>query len=244
VTSAYNQPTQADLRAVLGPARCLLLDFDGPVCRLFAGHGADRVAAAMREWLARRGIPITDPDLVRGRDPHRLLRAAKAAAVRPELARELEELAAEEEEVAALSAQPTPGADEFIRTVAESGRQLAITTNNAPGAVRAYLKQNDLDGYFGEYVFGRNPDDPDRMKPDPECLVRAIAGFGVHPRDCLMIGDSVADASAAEAARVVFLGYARSLDRVARLRSGHPHPVVVGMAPLTAAARDLEPLKA
>ncbi|WP_225848025.1 HAD family hydrolase [Streptomyces sp. HPF1205] len=222
--------------ALLAAARGLLLDFDGPMCRLFAGHPADGVALRMRELLAERA-GIADPGPVRAalRDPHGLLRAARGR----EIVADLEALLAEQEEVAALSAEPTPGAGAFVRAVADSGRVPAVTTNNAPRAVLAYLKAHGLDAWFGDRVFGRDPEDPSRMKPHPDCLLRAVAALGVPPGDCLMIGDSPADAEAAVAAGVRFLGYARSPDRVARLRRDVPHPVVVGMAPLVSAARTL-----
>lgn len=225
---------------LLAGARCLLLDFDGPVCRLFAGHRADRVAQRMGELLAgRAGSADPGPATAALRDPHRLLRTAR----RPEIVRDLEALLAEQEELAALSAEPTPGAGDFIRAVADSGRVPAIATNNAPRAVVAYLKTQGLDGWFGDRVFGRDPEDPARMKPHPDCLLRAAGALGVPPGDCLMIGDSRADAEAAVAAGVRFLGYARSPDRVARLRADAAHPVVVGMAPLVAAARAMGPAR-
>jgi HAD superfamily hydrolase (TIGR01509 family) len=223
---------------LLAGASRLLLDFDGPVCRLFAGHRADLVAARMQERIAARAVPPdADPARAAILDPHELLRTPLS----PGLTRELEAMLAAEEELAALSAEPTPGAGDFVRALAASGRVAAVTTNNAPGAVLAYLKAQGLDGWFGGRVFGRDPLAPARMKPHPDCLLRAVEALGVPPEDCLMVGDSPADAEAAVAAGVRFLGWARSPDRVARLRSAAAHPVVVGMAPLVAAARALGP---
>ena len=227
-------PHLTSLHALLDQAQCLLLDFDGPVCRLFYGLPAHRVAARMREHLSRHGIDLDD--LAGSLDPHRIL----CAAMPRQRAAELEEMLADEEELAARSAQPTPDAAEFIQAAAGGGKLLAITTNNAPSAVAAYLKEHGLDGYFGPHIFGRG-DDPALMKPHPDCLLRAMAALDMAPRDCLMIGDSPPDAAAAMTAGVGFLGYARSPDRVARLRTLGPHPVVVGMRDLVAAARSLEP---
>ncbi|MFC4030185.1 HAD family hydrolase [Streptomyces polygonati] len=231
MTSAYNGPSAARLQALLARAACLLLDFDGPVCRLFQGYPSGDIAADLRAYLAERGSPVKDPGLITGTNPHEILRATTNG----ELAAGLELLLAEAEEVAAHSAEPTPLAARFIRTAAGSGRVLAITTNNAPAAVAVYLKEHGLEGFFGQRIFGRSTRDPALMKPHPDCLLRAIETLGVRPGDCLMIGDSAADAAAAKAAHVPFLGYARSADRVARLRTVDPHPVVIGMPGLVAA---------
>jgi phosphoglycolate phosphatase len=217
---------------LLAHASCLLLDFDGPLCRLFAHSSPVRIARAMRGLLAAGGAPLTDPEFAATDDPHRIVQAP----VTRELAVALELLLAAEEELAARSATPTPDAEEFVRLMAERGLLLAITTNNAPRAVETYLKDQALDGWFEGRIFGRSTEDPRRMKPHPDCLLRALETLEVAPRDCLMIGDSPADAAAAAAAGTPFLGYARSADRVARLQRGHPYPVVVGMRALIGAA--------
>jgi phosphoglycolate phosphatase len=241
VTSAYNRQYDprriAGLQRTLDRARCLLLDFDGPVCRLFSERPARGIALVLLGRLAERGMPVTDPELLGSSDPHAVLRAAPGR----ELAAELEALLVDEEELAARLSRKTPGAGTFIRTVADSGRLLAVTTNNAPVAVETYLKNHDLDGCFAGRIFGRDPEDPTLMKPDPDCLRRACEALDVRPQECLMIGDSRADALAARAAGVGFVGFARSADRVRRLLDVAPYRVVVGMGELVAAARALTP---
>lgn len=240
MTSAYNGPSEAALRALLSDARCLLLDFDGPVCHLFSGHPAVQVADSMRRHLRDEGYvsPSVAPRPgLASRDPLQVLLALAGHKLAPEL----ELLLTEEEESAARTAQPTPLVAEFIQAVADSDRILAITTNNAPGAAEAYLKEHGLDGFFERRIYGRVAEDPTLMKPDPDCLLRAIDGSGLRPGDCLMVGDSPSDAAAAKAAGVPFLGYARSADRVPRLQTVDRYPVVVGMQDLVAAAQDLLP---
>lgn len=234
MTNAYLPESEPRLRALLGGVRCLLLDFDGPLCDLFHLYDAEAIAARMHGHLARTGREFDDPALAAGGDPHQLLYSARGG-----LARELEAILAEGEELAAYTAEPTPLAADFVRAAADAGMLLAITTNNAPAAVVAYLRKHGLEDFFGDRVFGRDTDDPRRMKPDPHCLDRAVETLGVRPADCLMIGDSERDAAAATAARVPFLGYARDAGRVAVLRARAPHPVALGMADLLAAATAL-----
>ncbi|MEV5882552.1 HAD family hydrolase [Streptomyces sp. NPDC052020] len=44
------------LRNLVIGARLVLWGFDGPVCRLFAGHAAERVSADLLRWLEGRGL--------------------------------------------------------------------------------------------------------------------------------------------------------------------------------------------
>ncbi|MFF7158704.1 HAD-IA family hydrolase [Streptomyces sp. NPDC008139] len=218
MTSEYAGPSEPELRRIFAHAECLLLDFDGPLCDLFRGRPAPGIAELMHLELARQGV-VLGPEAAGSANPARILRAVTDRG----LSAALEKLLAEEEEAAAHSALPTPGAEDVVRASAHSGRTLAVTTNNSPAAVNAYLKDRSLDTYFDSRVFGRDPDDPARMKPHPDCLLRAVDSLGVRPENCLMIGDSAADATAAEAAKVHFLGFAhdgRSMRELRRWSGG------------------------
>lgn len=238
MTSAYNEPSETALRSLLDRASCLLLDFDGPLCRLFSDGHAPDIAEWMLDLLAGFGVEL-DRGLRESLDPHSLVKAP----LPPHITRLLESRLTEEEEVAALSAVPTPGAADFVRAAVARGRTLAITTNNAPRAVETYLKTQGLEDAFAGRIFGRRADNPGWMKPHPDCLRRAVEAVGADRAQCLMIGDSIPDARAADAAGVPFLGYASGAERVARLAGGAgPGPVVVGMAPLVRAMRAARPV--
>lgn len=237
MTPSHNEQHERVPYDLLDRAHCLLLDFDGPVCDLFGGRPAHGIAERMHRYLEDQGMPPAAGGGTPNPDPHGLLSTIDTH----ELFAVLELMLAEEEDRAARTAPPTPGAHDFVKAVADSGRLLAITTNNSPGAVETYLKGHALDGYFGRWIFGRSTERAALMKPHPDCLLRAVDAVGVPRADCLMIGDSPRDAAAAKAAGIPFLGFARSEDKVARLRRVDPHPVVVGMAALVAAARELGP---
>lgn len=225
MTAPYDGPSVDAARALITRATCLLVDFDGPICKLFAVNRPERVAGLMHRYMADRAERFGDPRLAGSEDPHGMLAALAPGA----LAAGLEALLAEEEEIAAHSARPTEGAETFLRLASDSGRRLAITTNNSAGAVETYLKEHALDGYFGRYVFGRDPGDPARMKPDPDCLVRAADALGARRADCLMIGDSPRDADAAQRAAIPFLGFARDARQRERMAEDHPEAPVVDM---------------
>jgi len=52
------------LRGLVLGARHVLFDFDGPICRLFARHKAERVAGELIEWLEGQGLQglLTDEE--------------------------------------------------------------------------------------------------------------------------------------------------------------------------------------
>src|SRR5262249_14754726 len=108
--------TQTDpLLELTTSARVVLWDFDGPICRLFAGHTAERVATELVDWLAGRGLHGLLSDSERDSlDPHVVLRAVDRRHPGSDLVTELEERLTQEELRAADSALPTAYADPLI----------------------------------------------------------------------------------------------------------------------------------
>lgn len=121
------------IRNLIMNARVVLWDFDGPICRLFAGHSAERVAVELVEWLEGRGLHglLTDTER-QSLDPQVVLRAVDLRHPGSDLVAELEERLTQEELRATPTAMPTPYADPLIRTWAAVGTRLAIATNNSP----------------------------------------------------------------------------------------------------------------
>jgi phosphoglycolate phosphatase len=115
----------SDVEAVLSGAAGVLLDFDGPVCSVFAGMPAAKVAAQLRVLVGDVGAPESD-------DPFAVLRFAVSLGqdVANRVGRALRQLELE----AVVSAAPTPGAEEFLRALVASGRHVAIVSNNSAEA--------------------------------------------------------------------------------------------------------------
>ncbi|MFI7504277.1 HAD family hydrolase [Streptomyces sp. NPDC049687] len=200
----------ADLRALITGARVVLWDFDGPICRLFAGHSAEDVAEGLVEWLEGRGLHHLLTESERETlDPHIVLRAVDRRHPGSDLVAELEERLTQEELRAASSAMPTAWADPLIRTWTAVGLRLAITTNNSPRVIAKYLTSRGLTSCFTPHVYGRTQD-LHLLKPHPHCLTRALSAMGSAPETALMIGDTPSDFLAARAVGVPFLGYARN----------------------------------
>ncbi|NUL07658.1 HAD family hydrolase [Streptomyces lunaelactis] len=224
-------PHASELRDLFAAAKCVLFDFDGPICRLFEGHPAPAVAAELRSWIARHfheAAPVAEdsPD-----DPHAILSAIGHRHAGSELVGELEELLTSEELRASATARPTKDADRLIRRLSAAGFRLAMTTNNSPIAVARYLEREGLMEFFGEHVHGRMPD-PRLLKPDPDCLRRALRTTGSTAGESLMIGDSVTDYRAAQELEVPFLGYAPSEAKRRRLEGAGVLDIVPSLEPL------------
>ncbi|WP_283139326.1 HAD family hydrolase [Rhizohabitans arisaemae] len=116
------------------------------------------------------------------------------------------------------SATPTPGAAELIRQLKESGRSLAVVSNNSEQAVKAYLQANELTPYF-DYVAGRVSSDPDLMKPNPHLVHRAMTALQADAASTALIGDSESDMTVSKTAGILALGYANRPEKLTRLHA-------------------------
>jgi HAD superfamily hydrolase (TIGR01509 family) len=211
------------MHALVGSAKSVLLDFDGPVCNLFHSRYPGGIAARLRTAHDKgRTLPLDE-------DPQVVLAAAfdNPALVSDGTARRIEQALTEEEVTAAEGAYPTGYADGLIRTLHATGRGLAVTTNNSPESVERYLGARGLLKLFEGHVHGRFYDGGGlRIKPDPDCLLRALESTGVAAEDSVMIGDAARDLVAARAAGVEFVGYARNERKERELReAGAAHTV-------------------
>ncbi|WP_055551646.1 HAD family hydrolase [Streptomyces kanamyceticus] len=210
----------------------MLFDFDGPICHLFAGLAAERVAEDQVRWLEEQGLRGLLAGGVREEpDPYVVLRAVDARSPGSDLVTELEERLTQQELSAVTSAMPTAYVDPLIRTWSAVGARLAVTTNNSPRAVGRYLASRGLTDCFAPHVYGRTHD-LHLLKPHPHCVQRALDAMGADPARTLMIGDAPSDYVAARRAGVRFLGYARN-DRKARpLREAGATHLVESLKPL------------
>ncbi|MEV0483974.1 HAD family hydrolase [Streptomyces sp. NPDC050508] len=220
------------LRELITPARVVLWDFDGPICRLFAGHSAERVARELVVWLEARGLRGLLTEAERDSlDPHDVLRAVDRRHPGSDLVTELEERLTQEELRATSSAMPTAYADPLIHTWSAVGVRLAVATNNSPRVVRKYLAGRSLISCFAPHIYGRTQD-LRRLKPDPHTLNHALRAMGAAPESALMIGDAPTDCEASLHAGVPFLGYARNHRKAKLLRESGAGLVVASLEPL------------
>ncbi|MHA6762559.1 HAD family hydrolase [Streptacidiphilus sp. PAMC 29251] len=213
-------PQRAPAAAKVERAKVVLLDFDGPVCSVFAGHPAPGVARKLLRELDAQGVRLPG-ELAGTEDPHGLLDGlAKALGGQglsePEikaLTRQLDGRLAEAEQEAVGTAAETPDAVDAVLRLLRSGRSVAVVSNNATAAVEAYLRRREpLAELLRGRVFGR-PADPALMKPRPYLLDRAVAAVRGSAADAVLIGDAVTDVEAAAGAGVDFVGFAGGDER-------------------------------
>jgi phosphoglycolate phosphatase len=212
----------------VGRVRYLLLDFDGPVCSVFAGFSAPDVACTLREYL-RNEAPegwMTQTD-----DPHEILRSSaelgSAVAVRAH--QELSKLELE----AVKSAEATPYAADLINRAKASGTKIAIVSNNAQTAVVTYLTDNGLLGSI-DNVSARSAPDPALMKPNPYLVTKAVSALNAERESSALVGDQVSDVIAAHHAGVQAVGYANKSGKADRFKEVSADLIITSMAELFA----------
>lgn len=225
--------TDARLAAMLRRARVILLDFDGPVCSLFAGYPAPQVAADLRAAVETRfsGVALGDP--VDG-PLHMLVRCAELCP--PEVVRFAADELRDLEVTAAASAQLTPGVDRVLDAATASGRRVVIVSNNATAAVAAYLDRQALRGRVDRVVGRHDGMDPRLLKPDPYLARQALAG--TDPSDAVLVGDSTSDIVAAHAAGAPAIGYANKRRKLDALDGAGADAIVSDLDDLASAMRE------
>ncbi|MCX5213150.1 HAD-IA family hydrolase [Kitasatospora sp. NBC_00240] len=216
---------RGSLADVLRPVKHVLLDFDGPVCSVFAGFPASEVARRLREGLLAVG-EHTPPGAEDETDPLALLRLIADA--RPDLAKVTDGALAEMETEAVLVGRPNAGGESVLRACARSRRTVSVVSNNARVAIETYLTDHGLSDYVSG-VFGRTLGDPSSMKPNPRLLLGAMEAAKSRPEDCVFIGDATRDVEAGDAAGVLTIGYANKPGKEARLTAAGAVVVVSSM---------------
>ncbi|MFG1880746.1 HAD family hydrolase [Micromonospora sp. NPDC049102] len=219
----------ADLRHLLGEIGAVLLDFDGPVCSIFAGYPAPQVAAELVDVLRRRGVDVP-PDLASEPDPLEVLRRIGAAGDHG-VTRAVEDALCEAERRAVETAAPTPYGREVIVAARQVGMPVAAVSNNSAGAVTAYLTAHRLAEHVSP-VIGRAYADPARMKPNPEPILQAARTLEIPPRLCVLVGDSLSDIEGAQAAGIRVIGYANRVPKIAAFQLAGADAVITSMGDL------------
>ncbi|GAB7041541.1 hypothetical protein JCM9533A_53910 [Catenuloplanes niger JCM 9533] len=82
-------------------------------------------------------------------------------------------------------------------------------------------------------VVGRAYADPARMKPDPAPVLAAMRELNAEPGECVLIGDSISDLTAARRAGVAAIAFANKPGKAERLADAAV--VVPGMDRIVAA---------
>jgi phosphoglycolate phosphatase len=193
-------PPVDELAELLAGTRCLLLDFDGPVCAIFAGRLARTVVLDVLDVLAADGAPVPEP-VANAQDPFDVLRYA--GTISTALAQRVEARLRANEIEATRSATATPHATEVINAWRDAGRPVAIVSNNSAAAVATYLSDRAINV---ELVAARTSADPALLKPSPHLITQTTRTLDAQRAACALVGDSLTDVTAARLAGVSSVG--------------------------------------
>lgn len=218
---------------VLSEVNAILFDFDGPVCDVFAGYPAPRVANDLRIYIATRGV-CGIGSMANITDPLEILRWV--AMTCPSIAPEVDGVMRTAERKAVQSALPTLYAHDAIMVAGSTGRAVAIVSNNSGEAIRDYLTIHDLTSHVA-FIAGRTPGAPELMKPHPDSVERAIKHLQVAASACVFVGDSVTDIEVSHLTGIRSIGYAKTVARRADLTQAGANVMLESMRDLVTALR-------
>ena len=216
---------------IITGTKALLLDFDGPVCSVFAGYAAELVAKDLRDFLSREGVTFP-ADIAASRDPLRVLRWV--GDTHPGITQLADDVLTAAERRAVATAEPTEGSHEVIHTAARTGRQVVIVSNNSQAAITTYLEHHQLAPHV-RLVVGRAYAQPALMKPHTHSVARALDALSVNASTSVLVGDSPTDMKAARAMHVRPIGYAKDAERVRSLHEAQADLVIESMETLAKA---------
>ncbi|MEU1481659.1 HAD family hydrolase [Streptomyces sp. NPDC001668] len=229
---------------LLTEARAVLFDFDGPVCDLFDGASTKGVADKIKR-RARWYWRTLDQEVEECDDSHKILRRLRdmydRSDPKPRFRRPLtlaERIVARQERGAVREAVRTPGVVTLVHLLHDLGLPLAVVSNNAEGPIRKYLKAPELKEKF-VHVCGRDPRNAGLMKPDPDCVERALVRLSLDASACVLIGDQLTDLEAAQKAGTPFIGFTQDRSRAQEMSARGAEAVVTSYAPVIAAAEQL-----
>ncbi|MFB8760702.1 helix-turn-helix domain-containing protein [Streptomyces nigra] len=224
-------PAHAWLRHCFAQSQTVLFSFDGVLCRLFADN-----VRSISGHLTQAAHSLQLGTTPGSADPVAVLRSVVDQGS-PEQIRKLDGILTSYETEAARSAEPLPGAAQLLGVLSRGPWRIAVVTDHASAAVQTFLThlRPDTGGAPNLVdVFGR-PTDPRLMKPNPHAISLATSVLGGDRSRTVLIGESLADALAARAAGVQFIGVASQRSQARRLKEAGAVNVVETLATLITA---------
>ena len=214
-------------RRLVEDAGTLLIDFDGPLARLFPGAAWAEVGDRLRQEAGRLGGPELARWLEGEADHVQCLRLVGEHS--PRLLPPLERLVTELELAAAARVSPRGGALDLIDQTLGRGAGVVVVTNNTPGVVAGVLDRARPGTSTRLHTVGRSAGRVADLKPAPDLLLRALSLTGAGPGESVFLGDSVTDVQAGAAAGVQVLGVADDATRRAQLQEAGAVAAVAGV---------------
>jgi phosphoglycolate phosphatase len=221
------------LGELLRDRRVLLLDFDGPVCSVFAGYPAQVIADELRNLAMSEGIEVP-PALAAENDPLAFLRQLADVATSQQT-RVVADALRDKELTAIETARATPGSLDVLRAAKSSGRSVGIVSNNSAEAVNAYLRRHGWEADVDHVSARYDGMDPRLLKPDAYLVNQAVDALDTTRRSAVVVGDSASDVESGRAGGIPVIGYANKPAKRDDLATAGARVVIEDMAVLAAA---------
>ncbi|MEJ2853522.1 MULTISPECIES: HAD family hydrolase [unclassified Saccharothrix] len=215
------------LRNILATTDALLLDFDGPICAVFANLSAQNVANQLRGVLTDSGYVDLPRCVKETSDPFCVLN--HAATLGAEEADSVEASLRALELEAVSDATPTPEAKRLIQACAAAGLPIAIVSNNSTQAIQAYLERQSIASAVGT-ISGRRNADVSLLKPDSYLVAQAASELGVSTKSSVMIGDSTSDMTAIATVGGTGIGFVNKHRKTKTLAEAGAHALVTDLS--------------
>lgn len=181
------------------PYKAVFFDFDFTLA-----DASEAIVTGFRYAFARMGLPEPEAEAVR-RTIGMVLQDGYTALTgddRPERREEFRRLYVEKANPMQVSCTRLfPGAVELLTALHEAGIPAGIVSTKRSDTLRSVLEPRGLLPLLVSITGGEQVSSP---KPDPEGLLRAVAGLGLAPEQVLFCGDTVIDAETARRAGCPF----------------------------------------
>jgi beta-phosphoglucomutase-like phosphatase (HAD superfamily) len=113
-----------------------------------------------------------------------------SAAISEELAARVEAEMSQQELAALPTARPTAYVHDVVTSCRDSGRAVAVASNNSRRAVHAYLEVHGLADRV-DLVVARTTHDPAQLNPSSRLIHPAMAELRAQPDECVLVGHSI-----------------------------------------------------
>jgi len=215
------------IRRILGSAEALLLDFDGPICAVFTGIPACRVASKLRTVLTAGGDIRLPSEIILTEDPFDVL--SYAASVGKDQAGRVEAALEKFELESVTRAELIDGSLALMANCSALGLAIAIVSNNSASAVERFVNAKNIDRYV-DVVSARNGSDVSVLKPNPYLVSSALHSLQVQASKSVLIGDSATDMVAGKLAGSSVFGFANKPGKFTTLRDAGADLVFTDMS--------------
>jgi phosphoglycolate phosphatase len=176
--------------------KAVIFDFDGVII----DSGAD-IANAVNHTLIAFGLPALERDKIIsyvGHGAEVLVRKCFQNCSEEVIQKALPTYKTYYLENALIDTRLYPYVEEILAVIKEQlGCRVALVTNKPENIARRILTGLNINKYF-DAVLG--PESVNKMKPDPEGILKVLAAFETSPDQAIMVGDSHTDIEAGKKA--------------------------------------------